>query len=82
MEEREEERKKKVADKRAAEARRRLREVQVDDYQPNQWENKDEIEEVTTAVERIGSIKKTPQSHNPVVSSPLGSMYENLIIHM
>lgn len=54
MEEREEERKKKVADKRAAEARRRLREVQVDDYQPNQWENKDEIEEVTTAVERIG----------------------------
>ena len=54
MEEREEERKKRVADKRAAEARRRLREVQVDDYQPNQWENKDEIEEVTTAVERIG----------------------------
>ena len=54
MEEREEERKKRVADKRAAEARRRLREVQVDDYQPNQWENKDEIEEVTTAVECIG----------------------------
>ena len=46
MEKREEERKKKVAEKRAADVRRRLEEVKVQDYQPNEWESKEEMEQV------------------------------------
>ena len=50
MEEREEERKRKVAEKRAADARRRLEEVKAQDYQPHQWECKEEMEQVHIAI--------------------------------
>lgn len=46
LEEREKERQKTVAEKRAEEARRRLKELELNNYQPQEWETREVVEEV------------------------------------
>ena len=74
MEEKEEERKRRVAEKRAEMARRRLKEVQLDDYQPQEWESKEQMEQVSAFVEHSCFVLLQVSAFGLYLRVPRGSM--------